>query len=412
MTCEVLVMNRSAVVLAADSAVTVGRDGDPASNRYFKSVNKVFQLSKEAPIGIMINGDASLNGVPWEQVIKSYRLHLGGRTFGRLAEYADDFFSYLDGPQSPLPLDYRKDYLAKHIYDTAKWLVSAFIIEPKSFDGVESAARKAKSVSILSPLLNEADRHDFAYRITASVLQETKTQLISELTDVLSEEYPPQEIDIPLLLDVAFSGVAKIRLRLVNTGIVIAGYGTADLFPAYSSYTSYGTFGKTLMYQLDNVEEITQFKRSAIKAFAMRAMIDTFLSGMSPNMYASAATICASTLTDFMMTPGVTSPPNAEEVKAQLVEVFKTKLLNTGVAENYGPLTEVVASFPVEEMAELAETLVRLESLKEKVTLPSQSVGGPVDVAVITKSEGLIWIKRKHYFDPALNPRYFNRQRS
>lgn len=62
-------------------------------------------------------------------------------------------------------------------------------------------------------------------------------------------------------------------------------------------------------------------------------------------------------------------------------------------------------------MAELAETLIALQSLKEKVTRPSETVGGPVDVAVITRSEGLVWVKRKHYFSPDLNPSFFLRQR-
>ncbi len=41
---------------------------------------------------------------------------------------------------------------------------------------------------------------------------------------------------------------------------------------------------------------------------------------------------------------------------------------------------------------------------------PTESVGGPIDVAVISKADGFIWIKRKHYFDPALNPRFLARQ--
>lgn len=36
-------------------------------------------------------------------------------------------------------------------------------------------------------------------------------------------------------------------------------------------------------------------------------------------------------------------------------------------------------------------------------------VGGPVDVAVVTKCDGFVWIKRKHYFSPELNPNYFQR---
>ena len=69
----------------------------------------------------------------------------------------------------------------------------------------------------------------------------------------------------------------------------------------------------------------------------------------------------------------------------------------------------VVGVLSVDEMAELAETLINLESLKEKVTRPTQSVGGPVDVALISKIDGFVWIKRKHYFEPKLNPRFFTR---
>jgi len=49
-------------------------------------------------------------------------------------------------------------------------------------------------------------------------------------------------------------------------------------------------------------------------------------------------------------------------------------------------------------------------STREKVTSPSQSVGGPVDVAAITRSEGLVWVKRKEYFASAKNPHYVLRQ--
>ena len=41
------------------------------------------------------------------------------------------------------------------------------------------------------------------------------------------------------------------------------------------------------------------------------------------------------------------------------------------------------------------------------MTFAEESVGGPVDVAVISKGDGFIWIKRKHYFDPSLNSHFF-----
>ncbi len=85
-------------------------------------------------------------------------------------------------------------------------------------------------------------------------------------------------------------------------------------------------------------------------------------------------------------------------------------VLDNARREHAYPLRRVLGVLPVDEMAGLAETLIDLQSLKEKVTKPSETVGRPVDVAVITKSEGLVWIKRKHFFDVGINSRYLQRQ--
>ena len=36
-------------------------------------------------------------------------------------------------------------------------------------------------------------------------------------------------------------------------------------------------------------------------------------------------------------------------------------------------------------------------------------VGGPVDVAVISKGDGFVWIRRKNYFDSQDNYKFFNK---
>jgi len=74
------------------------------------------------------------------------------------------------------------------------------------------------------------------------------------------------------------------------------------------------------------------------------------------------------------------------------------------------PTMSAVSLLPMEELADLAEALVSLTSLRRRVSLSQETVGGPIDVAIISKGDGLIWIKRKHYFEPSLNPSYFERQ--
>lgn len=96
MTSEVALLNRSAVALAADSAATVRRwERDHYETYYYKGTNKIFQLSNRHPVGIMIYATASLQGAPWDMLIKSYRDELGNNAHDHLSGYADGLFDYI-----------------------------------------------------------------------------------------------------------------------------------------------------------------------------------------------------------------------------------------------------------------------------------------------------------------------------
>jgi hypothetical protein len=64
------------------------------------------------------------------------------------------------------------------------------------------------------------------------------------------------------------------------------------------------------------------------------------------------------------------------------------------------------ALFERMDLAAFAESLVTVRAMKRKVTVGPETVGGPIDVAVISRHEGYILVERKHYFDAELNRRY------
>ena len=65
----------------------------------------------------------------------------------------------------------------------------------------------------------------------------------------------------------------------------------------------------------------------------------------------------------------------------------------------------IVSNLPMDELAEFSETLIHLESAIAYYTREVRSVGGPIDVATITKEDGFIWVKSKQIVDYRLNPR-------
>ena len=60
-------------------------------------------------------------------------------------------------------------------------------------------------------------------------------------------------------------------------------------------------------------------------------------------------------------------------------------------------------AMPVQDAIDLAEFLVDLTIKFRRFTPGAPTVGGPIEVAAITKYEGFRWIMRKHYFSADLN---------
>jgi hypothetical protein len=86
-------MNRQAVALAADSAVTI--ETSEGDSKAWQSANKIFGLSRHHSVGVMIYGSADFMRVPWETVIKMYRDQLGDQSLKTLADYADDMLAFI-----------------------------------------------------------------------------------------------------------------------------------------------------------------------------------------------------------------------------------------------------------------------------------------------------------------------------
>ncbi|NGY82188.1 hypothetical protein F6Y03_10770 [Bacillus megaterium] len=96
-----------------------------------------------------------------------------------------------------------------------------------------------------------------------------------------------------------------------------------------------------------------------------------------------------------------------KDLGRDLLSTFRQEVSEVQREKFIKPLVDIVNILPKEELAAMAEALVNLTSFKRRVSIEAETVGGPIDVAVITKGDGLVWIKRKHYFNPDLNYHFF-----
>jgi len=91
MTAEIAILNKSAVALASDSAVTIS--AGEAEEKIFDSADKLFELCLHNPIGVMSYNGTDLMGIPLSILIKEFRENC--RDFKTVKEVAYEFLDFL-----------------------------------------------------------------------------------------------------------------------------------------------------------------------------------------------------------------------------------------------------------------------------------------------------------------------------
>ena len=427
MTAEVAIMNQHALVFAADSATTVTHwlKGQPEI-RYFKGANKLFQLSEVHPVGLMIFGSAALHSVPWEIIVKDFRAHLGRDSSDSIAGYRERFFRFVEGHTALFPDELKTKLFEDHA--TMAAFANARLI--RDDDSVTQAEGEDKvnryrerferlvqdvaAVGVSRPLKPE----DIEAAVAAH-----RAQIERRIRDEIGTEYVLDMELAPRLADVSIRAVMKRHdLFLGDTGIVIGGYGDKDYFPSFEVYACRGFLDKHFIAVPKEEPEptlakITRDIPAVIRPFATTSMINTFRLGISPDVHQSVYDATQRCLTRFAGKVAAKighegELPELKQLIEEALEEHSQEWFGLSFSDHYSPMARVIASLPVTEMAALAKSLIELQSLKERVTQPSESVGGPIDVAVISRHDGFIWIERKHYFRPDLNPRFFTRRYS
>ena len=419
MTSEVVVMNRLGVALATDSAATVRGD---VTKMYH--ADKLFMLSHHHPVGVMVYQNSTLLGVPWETILKIYRQkRLGTRKFNTLEEYAEDLVNFLDNNAELFPLDVQKHHflnlvqsLFQEIFDEIEaellWNYEKGLKTPKDLASLHIQKR-------LEFWRSKPDVQQYDPNLSGQWIGELSGE-ISKLTGWRQRSGPLGSAEVNLLFELAKLVVSKDEnLEASLSGLVVAGFGETDHFPAVQAYEIGHVFFGRLRCKKFPAERIDGKKRSSIiRPFAQREMAETYLYGISPafklHLLKRLETLFVE-LPDAVVDgfPGIGKKRKDEykdKVFAEIPPLYKAFLrdLKNHWDEKHGDITNSIASLPKGELAHFASSLVNLNSFQKRMsTRENETVGGPIDVAVISKGDGFVWIERKHYFRPDLNHHFF-----
>ncbi len=416
MSAGICIMNINAIAMAADSAVTVG-DHIAIHN----SANKLFSLSRVAPVGVIVYANASLMSVPIEIIVKQYKKQLGDTVFPKLKDYVDDFIRYLEDKISYFRFDVNEqNYVIQVFSDLMRGLLGDYknfmsdaqsnLVEPLDEGKTKQVAELAVNATI-SFVSAFPKRADYAF---GKYVEEKYCNLFIDLVK--------KDTAFQWLSDNQIQQVCKKACDLYDTdfdrsgyvGLAIAGYGEDEIYPHLAHLHIEGVLNTKLKYRVVENAEISENNQASIAPFAQTDVMQTFLFGINDQFINDLSKEIPKQIEECMNSIGDECFAQGKKmiVHNQLSGVTGRIIqhMRETAGSNYMlPIIQSVASLPIEELALLAESMINITSLRRKVAIDRNigTVGGPIDVSIISKGDGFIWLKRKHYFERKYNPQYF-----
>ncbi len=381
MTCEVAVMNKRGVALAADSAVTMGN-----GKKIYNTAEKLFRLSTDLPVAIMTYGAAEIMGVPWETIITIYACKLGKVRFDALDDYAQDFFKFIEGSSYLFPTDRDEERVCDLVEDIWRNFY-ADRLKKEMVDSDNNADLSAKLATMI--------REDHTYWERYSDIENHGMAFGEKIVVQHYDALKRVAINVFEGLDLSDDVVTKLCRTAAfmfgkngpmpnATGVVVAGFGDSEPFPRLFECRVGPILAGRLRVTQKSTALVDHDCEAIIVPFAQREIIDLIIDGVHPEL--------AEKIADEVDKGEPSTEDKSENERQKLGDFIRTESKRM----HGRPFMRAVSALPRQDLGKLAETLVDLTAFMLRMSAESQeTVGGPVDVAILSKADGFTWVKHK-----------------
>lgn len=412
MTAIVGILNKHGIAVAADSAETIGN-----GIKIYNKANKIFNLSKYHPVGAAVYGSANFSDLtPWDIIFKLYRENIGKQCLNKTEDYVNSLISFIEEKQFFSETKELENSLCNNILS----YFNEYIIINRICHGNPNGIDLTKLPTVLKEIQKEISTSP----VIDSIKDVTKEEFVSSIGIALKQikqtlaqngfDYKTIENELKEVLYLSFTRKENMHN---HSGVAIFGYGEDEIYPRLFRLKIYGAICGKLKWYIEEKCMIDNNNTGIVCPMAQQDVMMTVLCGIEPKLQQLIVQLTSQVITEnikqIASTVGKTDKSLAKSISAISVQptldLFNNNLKAIIDSNHVFPLINTIAILQKEDLAEVAENLIYLTSLIRRITPDKESVGGPIDVALVSKGDGFIWIKRKHYFEETLNKNYFGK---
>lgn len=409
MTLIVWVGNKNALAFAADSIGSVQHE----EGMKWYIVNKLFELTASDPIWVATAWSSDFWWLLLEVIIKDFRKKLGGEKKKTLEEYINMFLEHLQSANYINGYN-EKDFLVflvnKFLSRVAKIRdegMKLIMKDPEINRKDDTLIEKVLSAYISGGLSNDYEfinKQQELFGIPIYTEEQLEEELKQVPINILGNLFcTPDSNNYALLKKNILAIINKDAfLQLFGdwSELIFFGFWENDFFPKVCSMNLYYKVGQDIVFALNDAHIINW--GWFIKAYAQSEDVENSILWIGDGIKHEICEKIQEKLTNDEKI-GILSTEQHNAINNSI-----SQALDEIRATNQRELSLSARFLSKTELWQIAENFVGIGSMKKRINLGNETIWWPIDVAIVTKSDGFIRIKRKHYFDPQKNYNYFN----
>jgi hypothetical protein len=413
MTSEIAVMNQRAVALAADSAVTL-IDGGTVAVR--NDQRKLFQLIEGRPLGLMFFGVADLMGHPWDHLIENYQTKVKPGALSQVRDYAARFTSMLDNLEEFFPRSRQKDEYKRLLASVFRYIFHLAQFLRESAGGEDG---QQSDIAILERAIERIWR-EYQFREDGSPRPDlvcfpqgfgakVARDYAREIDEVIAYGFGPFGLgkqSVQRLKEIGVFAVVKDLFLEDVTGLVFAGFGADERYPSVVTWFVSAIVGGIAKRSEAGVDKIDGETRSKIRVYADSEVTNAFIRGIDFNLerrfYGGFRMMMHGLVEQvvgaFPHADAATRDGVRERFQRDIVprylDAFYRMIADYQQQVFINPILRVLEIAGRKELGETARELVELNVFKKRIMAQKETVGGAIDVAVISREGGFQWLQQ------------------
>ena len=426
MTSVIGILNKKGIALAADSAVTRTRG---YNNKVTKNGNKMIRLSDVLPICVMLTGNGDFMRTQWDILVRHYRQHRGRIMHATVEDCLHDFFRYIADHGLFREPEYAKNRVKSELESFFNHIEN-FIDDKyknRGKDGTITSPRAFQKAFVrelngwckrwlkggVCPQFQDYTQQNF-HEYTKEIFDEYIEQNCYDEDDVFKYGLYPRQILSDLREPLEKSLMIRLTTRRDDDNamaeLVFSGYGEQQEYPSLVSTVVCEGFDNRVNYHIrpTDIICISDKRPTAICPFAQKDVICSVLRGIHRNFSRQLTNAVKDSFApqgNDIFIPGEDDNVDFMDFAEKLDEVKTDDLsrnffrkINRLLDNNLHQLEKALEDYDLQSMAALAESLIDLTGFHRILTFQQEGVGGPVDLAVINKTDGFTWLNRKSWY--------------